>query len=118
MVLDHLHDALLPQGKLVLLVPQGPGLFGSLDRTLGHRQRFTQGAIEQQVRHAGFTLERTMQLNKAGAFFWWISSRLLGVERLGKVFLKLFDKTVWLWRLLDPVLPWNGLSLIVIARKT
>jgi SAM-dependent methyltransferase len=117
LVLDHLHDALLPQGKLVLLVPQSPGLFGSLDRTLGHRQRFTRAAIEQEVRQAGFTLERTVQLNKMGAFFWWVSSRLLGVERLGKVFLKLFDKTVWLWRLLDPILPWNGLSLIVIARK-
>jgi len=39
------------------------------------------------------------------------------VEKLSKVFLKLFDKTVWLWRLLDPLLPWKGLSLIVIARK-
>lgn len=117
-VLARLHGALTPQGKLVLLVPQGPGLHGSLDRTLGHKQRFTRAAIEQQVRQAGFTVERTIQLNKAGAVFWWVSSRVLGVERLGKVFLKLFDKTVWLWRLLDPVLPWNGLSLILIARRS
>ncbi len=116
-VLRRLHNCLVPQGKLVMLVPQGPGLFGSLDRTLGHRQRFTRAAIEQQTRQAGFTVERAIQINKMGSFFWWVSSRVLRVERLSKVFLKLFDKTVWIWRLLDPILPWNGLSLIVIARK-
>jgi len=31
--------------------------------------------------------------------------------------LKLFDKTVWLWKRLDPILPWRGLSLVVVARK-
>ena len=118
MVLSRLHDCLVPQGKLVLLVPQSPGLFGSLDRTLGHRQRFTRGEIERQARQAGFVVERTVQLNKMGALFWWLSSRVLRVEKLSKVFLKLFDKTVWLWRMLDPLLPWNGLSLILIGRKS
>ncbi len=118
LVLRRLHDCLVPQGKLILLVPQGPGLSGSLDRTLGVRQRFTRAGIEQQARQAGFTIERVVQLNKMGTFFWWVAGKVLRLERLGKVFLKLFDKTVWLWRLLDPVLPWNGLSLIVIARKS
>ena len=31
--------------------------------------------------------------------------------------LKIFDKTVWLWRRLDRLMPWPGLSLIVVARK-
>ena len=70
------------------------------------------------MRQAGFVVERTVQLNKMGALFWWLSSRLLRVEKLSKVFLKLFDKTVWLWRMLDPLLPWNGLSLILIGRKS
>jgi hypothetical protein len=32
--------------------------------------------------------------------------------------LKIFDKTVWLWRRLDWMMPWPGLSLIAVARKT
>jgi hypothetical protein len=32
--------------------------------------------------------------------------------------LKIFDKTVWLWRRIDPLLPWPGLSLIMVARKS
>ena len=31
--------------------------------------------------------------------------------------LKLFDKTVWFWRRVDGLIPWRGLSLIVVARK-
>jgi hypothetical protein len=31
--------------------------------------------------------------------------------------LKIFDKTVWLWRRLDVLMPWPGLSLIMVARK-
>jgi hypothetical protein len=37
--------------------------------------------------------------------------------RISKVMLKLFDKTVWFWRLIDGALPWQGLSLVVVARK-
>lgn len=32
--------------------------------------------------------------------------------------LKIFDKTVWLWKRINPILPTGGaLSLIVVARK-
>jgi len=31
--------------------------------------------------------------------------------------LKVFDKTVWLWRRIDWLLPWRGLSLVVVAKK-
>jgi hypothetical protein len=30
--------------------------------------------------------------------------------------LKIFDKTVWIWKRLEWLLPWPGLSLIVVAR--
>jgi hypothetical protein len=31
--------------------------------------------------------------------------------------LKLFDKSVWMWRRLEWLVPWPGLSLILVARK-
>jgi len=31
--------------------------------------------------------------------------------------LKIFDKSVWLWRRLDVLLPWPGLSLLAVGRK-
>jgi hypothetical protein len=58
------------------------------------------------------------QFNKAGTLPWWLYSRMFSTGRINKPVLKLFDKTVWLWRRVDALLPWSGLSLILIARNT
>ncbi|MCH8254097.1 MAG: class I SAM-dependent methyltransferase, partial [Gemmatimonadetes bacterium] len=39
--LEAMYSLLEPAGKLVLLVPAFPGLYGSLDRALGHYRRYT-----------------------------------------------------------------------------
>jgi hypothetical protein len=44
--------------------------------------------------------------------------KLFGSGRINKPVLKFFDKTVWLWRRIDSLLPWPGLSLIVVARSS
>jgi hypothetical protein len=42
---------------------------------------------------------------------------VLGSKDINKAVLKIFDKTVWLWSGLDRLMPWPGLTLIVVARK-
>jgi SAM-dependent methyltransferase len=112
-----LHAALKPGGRLLVLVPQGPGLYAGIDRTLGHKRRFRESELRGILEGAGFQVERVHQLNKAGAPAWWISGKLLGRRYISKVTLKLFDKTVWFWRRVDGLLPWRGLSLVAVARK-
>jgi len=104
-------------GKLLILVPQVPSLFGSLDRRLGHRRRFTVEQIRQLMEQAGLDAVETVQLNKIATPFWLISSRILLTRQPSKLSLKLFDKSVWLWKNLDWILPWRGLSLVAIGRK-
>jgi glycosyltransferase involved in cell wall biosynthesis len=110
-------SALLPGGKLILLVPQGPGLLGSLDRTLGQKRRFRRQELEAMLTGNGFEVANVWHLNKSAKPVWWLSSRVLGRQQLGKPLLKLFDKSVWLLRRIDGLLPWSGLSLVVVARK-
>jgi SAM-dependent methyltransferase len=117
-VLRSLHGCLKDGGNVVVLVPQGKGLYGSLDRALGHKQRFSAGELGGLLEEAGFRVEQTRQLNKIGAVSWWIFGKLLGRKKIAKAPLKLFDKTVWIWRRIDGIMPWRGLSLIVIARRT
>jgi SAM-dependent methyltransferase len=117
-VLRSLRGCLKPGGAAIVLVPQGPGLYGALDRGIGHKRRFSKDQLNEILERAGFRIERAQQLNKIGALSWWIHGRLLGRKRIAKPTLKLFDKSVWIWRRVDPLLPWRGLSLIAIARRT
>lgn len=117
-VLDSLRTTLKANGVLVVLVPQSPRLFGSLDRSLGHKLRYTAATARQLLMPYGFEVEQTYSFNKAGAPPWWAYSTLFGSRHINKPVLKIFDKTVWFWRRVDGLIPWPGLSLIVVARKT
>jgi len=115
--LDGLRESLKPDGRLLLLAPLGPSLFGTIDRAMGQLRRFTRSELTGLLEQHGFAIESDRQINKIGRVAWWLSSRVLRRARPSRLSLKLFDKTVWLWRLLDPLLPWPGLSYVVVARR-
>ncbi len=116
-VLTLLGDCLAPKGNLIVLVPQGEGLFSPLDETLGHRRRFSDVELAQLLGAAGFEIQKIYQVNKIGALSWWVFGKLLRRKRIHRVGLKLFDKTVWFWRRVDRILPWGGLSLVAVAKR-
>ncbi len=115
-LLRSLRSSVQAGGNLIVLAPQGPGLLGKLDETLGHKRRFDEAELRGVVERAGFTIERTLQINKISKPAWWLTSKVFGSPRLSKVTLKLFDKSVWIWRRIDGLLPWKGLSLVIVAR--
>jgi glycosyltransferase involved in cell wall biosynthesis len=117
-VVGSLAATLKPGGALIALVPQGPGLYGMLDRGLGHKRRYSAAGLRALLGEKGFTVERLYSFNKAGAPPWWVYSRIFGSRRINKPVLKIFDKTVWMWSRLDWLMPWPGLSLIAVARNT
>jgi glycosyltransferase involved in cell wall biosynthesis len=117
-VVESLSTVLNIHGTLIVLVPQGPRLFGSVDRALGHKRRFSEREVTAMLDQSGFAVERVYQLNKVGKPAWWLYSSVLRRAHISKVTLKLFDKTVWFWRRAEALLPWRGLSLIVVARKS
>jgi hypothetical protein len=106
-----------PQGSMVLLAPQGSKLFGSLDQALGHRRRFSKSELEALLAKHGFQVKQIYQLNKIGTPGWWLYGKVLRRKQISKLMLKIFDKTVWIWRRIDPVLPWRGLSLVAVATR-
>jgi SAM-dependent methyltransferase len=116
-VLERLRATLKAGGKLVVLVPHNRWLYGSLDRSLGHKQRFSERDARELLETRGFTVETACNFNKAGTPPWWAYSKIAGSRKIGKLVLKVFDKTVWIWSRIDGLMPWPGLSLIVVARK-
>ena len=115
--LDGLHRSLQPGGRLIVIAPQGPSLYGPVDKALGQLRRFDRRDLETLITDAGFRMTRVHEINKIGRPGWWLHSRILKSSRISKLSLKLFDTTVWIWRRLDAVLPWRGLSMLLIAER-
>jgi len=120
--LRHMYRLLQPGGHLLLVVPAGRYMFGTLDEALAHYRRYELKPLEALVRDVGFEVVRIGYLNLVGIAGWWLNSRLLKRQLLPKGQLTWFN---WLApvfirfeRLLRAVwdLPW-GQSLVCISRR-
>jgi SAM-dependent methyltransferase len=112
--LQNIRNSLLAGGRAVIMVPAGPGLFGSLDTVLGHKRRYTQEQLETLAGRAGFVVETILPFNRAGSIGWWINGRLLRWTSLGLWQIKLLNFLTPVLRRVDRWLPLPPLSLIAV----
>jgi SAM-dependent methyltransferase len=124
-VLEHVDDdisslaamrgLLAPSGRLVLLVPALPALYGTIDRALGHHRRYTRAGLRDLLRATGFRSVHLEYFNLAGVPGWWFAGRVLRRQSIPAGSLRLYDALVPLFRL-ERLIPWRvGQSLIAIA---
>ena len=114
--LKEMRGLLAPGGRLVLLVPALPALYGAMDRALGHHRRYQRRALAELLRTTGYTVAHVEYFNLAGVPGWWFAGRVLGREMIPAGSLKLYDALVPLFRL-EWLLPWRvGQSLIAIGQ--
>ena len=104
-------------GRLVLLVPALPALYGSLDRALDHHRRYARDELLAKLRCAGFEVERSWFFNLLGVAGWYVNSRVLRRRTFPPVQLTLYDSLVPLFRIESRFRLPLGMSLIAIARK-
>lgn len=117
MALQNIHRALVPGGRLIVLVPQHPRLFGSLDEALHHRERYTRASLTSSLRGANFTIEELFDFNRTSVPAWWFNGIVMKRRVFSRLQLKIFDTAIPVVRHLDRFLPWPGQSLIAVARK-
>ncbi len=106
-----------PGGRLSLLVPAHPRLFGSLDRAFAHRRRYTRERLRRVVEGAGLSLTALYSFNLLGVPGWWAKGRS-GSREIGAGPLAAYEALVRVWRPVEERLrpPW-GLSLVAHAAK-
>jgi SAM-dependent methyltransferase len=115
--LRNLHRVLAPGGRAIVLVPRGPGLFGSLDEVLGHRRRYTEASLRRVALDAGFEVKELLSFNRVGTPAWWLNGRLLRRRHFGLVQIAALNFLTPLFRRVDRALPFPPLSLIAILEK-
>ena len=126
-VLEHVRDpmcalrsmfgTLAPGGRLVLYVPRGQKLYGSLDEALGHRCRYELPALKGELEKTGFEVEQMDLFNRVSVLGWWWNGKMLGKRTFSRWQLKAFDTLVPIFRRVDRWLPWKGLGIVAVARR-
>jgi SAM-dependent methyltransferase len=115
--LANIYSALDHGGRAIILVPEGQSVFGTIDVALGHFRRYSEEELTKKMEAAGFQVERVLRFNRVSRFPWYVSGKILKRTSLGWNQMQLYDRFVWLWRRIDPFLPWKPASIIAIARK-
>jgi SAM-dependent methyltransferase len=115
--LDRFRAALRPGGRLLLLVPAHPALFGTIDRVVGHERRYTVSGLRRVLEQAALVPELVRYVNPVGAVGWFVASRLARTEAVPSGPLRLYDRFVPFLRLLDRARLPFGLSVWAVARR-
>lgn len=120
---DHLgalrtmHEMLVPGGRVIILVPALPSIYGTLDTELQHFRRYTRATLAAVIADAGFRLEHLSWFNRVGVFGWWLNARVRKVPRIPLAHLRMFDAVVPLLTAERFVpLPF-GQSLVAVGRR-
>lgn len=127
-VIEHIEDdraalanmwrILSPGGTLVLLVPNYPALYGSMDAADLHFRRYDRDSLRELVVDAGFRLEKIFCLNFPGIFWWFVSGKLLRRPTNGESEAGLINRVMPVVRIIDRLVGNRaGLSLVAVARK-
>jgi len=127
-VLEHIEDdeaalasmrEILPvAGRLVLLVPNHPSLYGSMDAEDLHFRRYTRADLVAKVARAGFRVDECRCVNFPGIFWWYFAGRILKRARGSSSEAGFIDRVIPLVRLSDRLVGHSaGLSLILVATR-
>lgn len=126
-VLEHIEDhaaaaismaaALRPGGRLALLVPAHPRLYGSLDLAYGHWRRYTPSMVRELIGHAGLQTDDLHHFNALGIPGWWAKGRGRSTQ-IGPAALRAYEALLAGWRHVEAQRPLPaGLTLVAIGRK-
>ena len=115
--LESMRRVLVPGGRAIILVPNDPSAYGSLDKVIGHYRRYTRPQLEALLTGAGYDIEHTIEFNRVSMPAWRFTGQVLKATHLSRTSLRIFNQLVWLWRRIDAALPWQAASIIVIARR-
>lgn len=115
--LENIKAVLAPGGRALILVPQGPGNFGTLDRALGHRRRYTRQSLERLAADCGLEIRALIEFNRLGTIAWFINGKWLRRRSFGLFQVWALNLLTPLMRAIDRALPIAPLSLIAVMER-
>ena len=128
-VLEHVEDdeaelrlvagALEPGGRVFIFVPAFRWLYGSFDRQVGHRRRYTRGELAAKCERAGLRVVRSAYFDAGGVLPWWLKYRVLRSEKMEPAAVRFYDSfCVPVLRRVESLIPPPvGKNVLLVAEK-
>src|SRR5258708_9509089 len=104
-------------GQAIVLVPQGPWNFGTLDEVLGHQRRYTRRTLTDLATACGLEIKSLIEFNRTGTIAWFLNGRILKRRSFGICQIWMLNLITPIMRHLDSLLPIPPLSLIPVVRR-
>ncbi len=126
-VIEHIKDdhlairnakkLLKPGGKLIILVPAFQFMYNSFDTALEHYRRYTKANLNRLMQKE-FSIVHNQYFNFFGMFGWFVSGKLLKKKSIPKNQMQLYDRLLFIAKILDKIV-FNkiGLSVISVGKK-
>jgi 2-polyprenyl-3-methyl-5-hydroxy-6-metoxy-1,4-benzoquinol methylase len=116
--LGRIYEALMPGGRVIVLVPAFNFLFSHFDELIGHHRRYTLQTLASELTAAGFSIKKNVYFNFFGMAGWWWRFCVLKKKYLTKGSVRFFETLTPLLRAVESAvrLP-VGLSAIAIGEK-
>jgi SAM-dependent methyltransferase len=116
--LESFRDLLTDNGRLILLCPAHPRLYGTMDQHLGHFRRYSRKGLEALLVRIGFKPVAGFHFNSFSVPGWFINGKILGRRHASPAQIRIVELVVPFFRFWEDriKLPF-GLSILTIARK-
>ena len=115
--LANMKNVLAAGGTAIVLVPQGQWNFGTLDQVLGHQRRYSKESLRKLAEDCGFVVKEIIEFNRVGTPAWFVNGKLLRRRVFGLFQIWMLDLFTPVFRVIDPFLPFPGLSLIAVLER-
>jgi SAM-dependent methyltransferase len=116
--LMNIKASLAEGGRAIVLVPQGPWNFGTLDKVLGHQRRYTRETLTALAAQCDFRIKELIEFNRIGTVAWFLNGRILKRRNFGIGQIWILNVITPMVRRLDSLLPIPPLSLIAVMERS
>ncbi len=118
LALRNMSQLLLPDGKLILMVPAFKGIYGKIDKANKHYRRYNKKEIMRKLKYTNYKIKKIKYIDFIGLFGWLYQNKILNSKIHRTIDLRRFNKLCPLFQGIESIIPPPiGLNLIIIAKK-
>ncbi len=117
--LKKMEELLVDGGKIMVFVPAGKALYGSMDRMLKHFRRYSLDELYSKFNSCGMKVINMRYYNMIGFFGWFVNNRIFKIRNQKKSQIRFFNNYVMpiQSKLESKIKIPFGQNLLCVARK-